>query len=566
MIMVINKQLFLILLLTIGFAQPALAMEPERNQNRQTEEVREIQRQRWLQQNAPTAPIVPVAQPEEAVVAEPGPPIIDEETQQALYGQLLAAIQINDLTQVEKTITNRVNVNHIPEIGPPPLIQAIWYSDVPICQILISNGANINFNNGFTALHWTAMTLLPEMAPICDLLLKPGANVHILDHNGKTALDHAIALRRLDICQLLREAGANEKNQTPSLEEAALRGDATVVARLLTNPSQIKSQSEQCAQALTWAAMNGHESTCKLLLGTYAHADILDQDNMTALMRAAQNGHDHICELLIHAGATINMISKLSVINGSTTALQEAIRGKHISTCKLLIKHGADINIINHLSEAQFREDVPLLILLLENGAALKNKLCTPALALEAEGNRLNELKILIAYASFNPFRTEAQIREAENQVHTARLALIRACPHLPRDVRDLIFLAEPELRLDFCCVATNIHRNKHNRVPFMPLQVVSRLIEKGMLKPNETVKVIRAHNYECLRPLMLQALPVAQTDEMKELLNPDNLDANFGDEIKQNIERKLNLPKTNRVNATDSVLDLQANKNENKN
>jgi len=443
------NRILITLLLAIACAQPALAMEPEKDHNTKIEEAREIHDQQPLEQNAPMTPIAPTAQPEEAVVAEQVPPHNDNAKQTKLIMQLIDATIKGDATSITRLIAAKANVNS---------------------QL-----------NNFTALDHAVSD---NQEQICKILISNGAKINAQDMDGNTALMSAVRQGYESLTRLLIEHNAN-----------------------------LEILNKQGFTPLMLAGMYGHENICKILL--MHRIDIIDTQNATgetAFKFAAYKGHEQICKLYLACGANINIQDKLG-----RTALFIAALSDNEKACKLLVTHGANIETGN------VEGKTPLMI--------------------AAHYGRKSACKAIITHATFNPFRTEAQIHESQERIHTARLALIRARPNLPRDVRDLIFLAEPELGLDFCCVATNIHRNKHHRVPFMPLQVVGRLIEKGMLNPTETIKVIQAHNYKCLRQLMLNALPSAQKDVMKELLNPDNLDKNFGDEIKQNIERRLPTP-----------------------
>jgi hypothetical protein len=220
------KRILFTLLLVLTCAQPALAMEPEDNQNRQIEEIREIQYQRWLQQNAPMAP-VPVAQPEE--------PIAEPAIEQAcLNNQLWNAVKKNNTQEVDRLLNAGAHVNAQDKYGFTVLHSAVW-----------------NDNQESTI----------------RLLLKAGANVRTLDQNGASPLHLASSRNRMamapggelsHIHQLLIDADAGKKNTCQTLEEAAAHDDISEVARLLTASPKDESQNEHCSRALIWAAQKGH--------------------------------------------------------------------------------------------------------------------------------------------------------------------------------------------------------------------------------------------------------------------------------------------------------------------
>jgi len=133
------------------------------------------------------------------------------------------------------------------------------------------------------------------------------------------------------------------QSQVERFIEACRTGDLSSVQELLNTAadmdasrsiSQIIHAQEDCA--LRWAAGNGHEAVCRLLL---EHgADIRACDDFT-LQWVAQDGHEAVCRLLIEHGANIHAESDY--------ALRWAAQGGRESICQLLIEHGANIHAEN---------------------------------------------------------------------------------------------------------------------------------------------------------------------------------------------------------------------------
>lgn len=257
----------------------------------------------------------------------------------------------------------------------------------------------------------------------------------------------------------------------------------------------------------------------------------------------------------------LEMGANPSVCEYFDSALDYGIMHYNEPICRLLISHGANVNAIkdndwNSLMVAanNFRE--PICQLLIEHGADLSfvNNRGRGALGVAASSGK-RVCKFLIEQASFNPFISECILQNSRQRIFTMLLIFNRL--GFSRDVRNSILLSPP-LWKDTCNSAFGIHKGYHNRIPLMPLQVIRQLLQKGMLKPYETIKAIKAHNHKCLKPLMGQALanllPHVST-ETRDLLNPNNLETNFSTAIEQNIRRRLGLPETD---DGDVVLNLQ--------
>jgi ankyrin repeat protein len=105
--------------------------------------------------------------------------------------------------------------------GRPPLVSAVLGGSLALMGLLLESGADVNArdDHGWTALHFTAEEVLPEMA---SLLIAKGADVDAQDEEGNTPLARAIfsARGRGDVVRLLRQHGAkpdipNRAGETP---------------------------------------------------------------------------------------------------------------------------------------------------------------------------------------------------------------------------------------------------------------------------------------------------------------------------------------------------------------
>jgi Ankyrin repeats (3 copies) len=92
-------------------------------------------------------------------------------------------------------------------------------------------------------------------------------------------------------------------NSKTAIVEAAKRGDAILVERLLDKGAAVDSKDQYGGTALWEAARNGHEAVVKLLLDKGAAVDSKDEFGQTPLVWAAANGHEAVVKLLQSRGA-----------------------------------------------------------------------------------------------------------------------------------------------------------------------------------------------------------------------------------------------------------------------
>ena len=88
------------------------------------------------------------------------------------------------------------------------LLQAVMNGHIPIVQLLISYGADVNDHDeqGFTPLHECANNGDPEMT---QFLLDNGARLDVRDDRGMTPLQLAAANGNAKVVELLLERGAD---------------------------------------------------------------------------------------------------------------------------------------------------------------------------------------------------------------------------------------------------------------------------------------------------------------------------------------------------------------------
>lgn len=145
------------------------------------------------------------------------------------------------------------------------LLLAIRKKDSPddIAFLLDYESADINYQDseGYTPL---MEATLVRSIPILKLLLIRGADIHLLDHSGKSVLNHVYSEEGiaehllLPIINLLLEYQANYKNADDDgdtiLKCASINGHIAIVGRLL------RLTDIDAADALVFALEGGHQT------------------------------------------------------------------------------------------------------------------------------------------------------------------------------------------------------------------------------------------------------------------------------------------------------------------
>ena len=266
----------------------------------------------------------------------------------------------------ELLIGRGAQIDAADEYGWSAIMMAAENGHKEICKLLLSRGAQVDTRdeNGWTTIMLAAQNGHKE---ICELLIEKGAEVNIADNNGYTTLIMAAQNGHKEVCKLLID-----RSQDNALIFAAENGHKEVCKLLLSRGTQIDAKNKEGWTALMRAAYVGQKEICKLLLDRGAQIGLktnrwtayykhkkrqelfstkvyaesegneLDKNEWTALMFAADNGHEEVCELLLSRGAEID------AKNGEGwTALMFAVERGHEEVCKLLLSKGAEVDAKN---------------------------------------------------------------------------------------------------------------------------------------------------------------------------------------------------------------------------
>ena len=177
-----------------------------------------------------------------SVVFQTGVYEIWQERERPLITAFLAAIDTQSPSIVELFIKYEADVNFPARLGVKrtPLQRAAELGNLEIVEILANRGADVNApaaaRGGGTALQ---LAVIGCYIPVARRLLSLGANVNAPGStaNGKTALEAAAEHGRLDMLQILFDAGAAYR----------------------------RSDKGQITKAIALAKENGHKGVCDLL-------------------------------------------------------------------------------------------------------------------------------------------------------------------------------------------------------------------------------------------------------------------------------------------------------------
>lgn len=173
-------------------------------------------------------------------------------------------------------------------------------------KLLLQKGANPDAKDSTerTPLHWAATNGYIELGRMLlagSYQSKP--NINATQNRGKTALHFACLNNREDFVDLLisNKAALDPKSdgQWTPLINAADKGHASVVSKLLAAGANVNAQTSTHMTALHWAASNGHEDVVKILLDRpEANLAIKDNDERTPMICAAEGRHNRIVSML----------------------------------------------------------------------------------------------------------------------------------------------------------------------------------------------------------------------------------------------------------------------------
>lgn len=231
----------------------------------------------------------------------------------------------------------------VPSNAPSALHAAIALCDEGLIKALLERGNDPNARNarGDTPLHLAAAH---ESDAITPQLIAAGANPNIANACGETALGASLARRHAHSRWL---AWPNwplpaRRLRASDLPDAAARGDADAVARLLDLGFSIDSEDAQGASALIRAAGAGHAALIVQLLDAGANTAHVTRSGMHVLGAAVAARREAVVRTLLN-----HQVAPDARIAGGGTALMLACALGEPRIVDALLEAGADANAID---------------------------------------------------------------------------------------------------------------------------------------------------------------------------------------------------------------------------
>lgn len=266
------------------------------------------------------------------------------------------------------------------------------------------------------------------------------------------------------------------------------------------------------------AARKNSVPLCTLLLQYHANVNAKDQNGTTPLMNAAYNQTNDVCRLLLKHEADVNAVSWEGY-----TALMHASQFLCGNTCvrECLLEHGADLRIGRWNRQNVLKISAP----------------------------HLQETRVLIAKSRFYPHYTPEELRTAQQRTRARLWVMKQVCPQLPKVMQELILSSNQETWRDACCTPLKIHTKRMDRIIWLPLPVLRILVKHGALEREQVIAKLTAFKMEQLTPLMMDASEAYAASgggiwnpdsDVLQMLEPENLEEIFGEEIRDNIRAEL--------------------------
>ncbi|KAG8818105.1 hypothetical protein FRC17_010972 [Serendipita sp. 399] len=215
---------------------------------------------------------------------------------------------------------------------------AAFRGDIPIMQLLIERGADINAPGEDNDTPLMA-AIDGEEDDVLRFMLESGADINDCGRTSKYPVDHAISVGNLKAADRLLELGG--KFGEGALENALESPSREYLVKiLLDRGADPNSARKRYGNVLQLAVYQAREQAVHWLLEAGADVNVVEGEYGTALQAAVTEGNAPLVRLLLDYGADVN--PPCSGEYGYP--LQAAARKEEMSILRLLIDRGANVN------------------------------------------------------------------------------------------------------------------------------------------------------------------------------------------------------------------------------
>ena len=216
-----------------------------------------------------------------------------------------------------------------------------------LCKVLIAKrkfDVNVVCKNGWTALHCSVKSGNYELVTYCANM---GTDIYSKTNYGTNCLHIAALKGHLNLCKLLIhkhkfDLHMTDNNGWAALHFSAQSGTYELIAYLTDMGTDIYRKTNDGANCLHIAALEGHLNLCKVLIDKHKFdVNVNNRHGLTALHCSAYFGNYELLTYFSNMGTDIHCKT-----NDGWNCLHIAAVKGHLNLCKLLIdKHKLDLHM-----------------------------------------------------------------------------------------------------------------------------------------------------------------------------------------------------------------------------
>ena len=206
------------------------------------------------------------------------------------------------------------DVSYLQNVGWSPLIMSAYDGNIPLVNVLLKNGANVNqtSNDGNSSLH---VAVLHDQKEVVALLLSNGANINQADNDGASPLHYAAENGHDALVANLIEKGADVNQVDVDGDRPIDVAKTQKIKDMLIALTEEKREDEgqpagtKVVDEAQWfrAAKKGKLALIQQGINDKIDVNCRDSTGCTALYVATQRDHISVVEYLFSQGADVSI-------------------------------------------------------------------------------------------------------------------------------------------------------------------------------------------------------------------------------------------------------------------